>query len=434
MDRRRPGRRGFLKQGAALAGLAIPAGALIPGAVRVEAAADEIIDQNSTEAALYGRRSRFVTTVRNFEGQSHRDGMVVPKPDPTRRWVRAPTGESIGTLTPASLHYTMMHDYGIPDIDPTEHKLIIHGMVERELVFTVDDLKRMPFVSRHHFIECDGNRPNPNGKSVGETHGRMSCSEWTGVPLSYLLNEAGIKNGATWMISEGAEAGRHMKSLMLTKALDDVIVAYGQNGEPVRPDQGYPMRLLVPGFQGIESVKWLRRIKVVDQPYNAIRDDQPGYLTRDVDTDQTDFGPKSVITYPSGTQFLPSPGTYTISGLAWSGCGSVKKVEVSTDGGKTYQMATFAGPQYSKAFSRFYYVWKWDGKEAMLQSRCVDERGQIQPTEAEFAASWKMTRAEVYKYATRLGHCNWIMPWKVNGNGTVVNGLMPANFVDPHGG
>ena len=437
MNSKKRGRREFLQESAALAGLAvvpvhIAAGTTNAGGEAQASKPTDVNDPNSLDALLYGRRSRFVTTVRMIEGTSHPD-MRPPLPNPSRHETRTPVAEMVGIITPASLHYTMQHDYGIPDINPAEHKLMIHGMVDRQLAFTVDDLKRLPFVSRIHFVECDGNRPNPTGKSVTDTHGRMSCSEWTGVPLSVLLQEVGIKNGAKWIISEGAEAGKHQKSLPISKALDDVIVAYGQNGEPVRPDQGFPMRLIVPGFQGIENVKWLRRIKVADQPYHAYRDDLPGYRGRDPTTDSNDFGPKSVITFPSGTHQLPGRGSYVVSGLAWSGGGAIQKVEVSADGGKTYQEAQFAGPRLPKAFTRFYLPWRWNGEESVLQSRCVDERGQIQPTEAEFARYWGLTRAQLYQTMSSRGHCNWIQAWRVNADGRVTNGLPSlAAAVDAH--
>jgi sulfane dehydrogenase subunit SoxC len=439
MSPKKPGRRRFLKNGATLAGLALaPTGAALystsaSGSPLADAA--ERDDLNSIDAVLYGRRSRFVTTQRSIEGMSHPDVMP-PRPDPHRPSARTPVGELLGIITPTSLHFTTQHHYGIPDINPAEHKLIVHGMVERPLVFTVEELKRLPFVSRIHFLECIGNRPNPNGKSAADTHGRMGCSEWTGVPLSVLLREAGLKNGAKWIIAEGSEDGKHTKSVPLPKALDDVLVAYGQNGEPVRPDHGFPLRLVVPGFEGIYNVKWLRRIKVVDQPYVTFQE-HSRFLGPDPRSalNNFEFGPKSVITYPSGTHQLPARGPYVITGVAWSGGAVVRKVDVSTDGGKSYREAEIAGPKLMKAFTRFYVPWKWEGEEAVLQSRVVDEKGQVQPTEAEFAKYWGITRQEVYAaVSSRLGHCNWIQPWRVNRDGKVTNNLPPVGAVaDVHG-
>jgi sulfane dehydrogenase subunit SoxC len=435
------GRRRFLMNGASLAGLAMASSSAISlgeqpvlGQAPPLGAGNAIDEMNGIAWNLYGRRSRFVTTNRLIRTESHIDPLLrlQPMPNPHRPENLSPIDEQMGIITPSALHYTTNHYYGIPDIDPADHKLIIHGLVDRELVFTLDDLKRLPYITRIQFIECDGNRPNPNGNSVVQTHGRVSCSEWTGVPLSVLFNEAGIKNGASWIVAEGAEAGKHQMSVPLSRALDDVIVAYGQNGEPVRPDQGFPMRLLVPGVQGIINVKWLRRIKVTNQAYHGHRDDLNGYLQNPAVRD-TRFGPKSVITFPSANQRLPGPGFYVISGLAWSGGGAIRTVDVSTDGGKTYKTADIVGPRLPIAMTKFALPWRWGGEEAVLQSRCVDETGEVQPTEAEFARFWKLTRQQLYRQMTRLGHCNWIQPWRLSSNGLTTNGLEPVAEVADHG-
>lgn len=436
MSSRKSGRRRFLQKSVALAGLAAaPAGAILaPGTARAQNAGPSTSDLNSLDAVLYGRRSRFVTTVRSIEGMSHPD-RTPPRPNPYRPSARTPLGESVGIITPTSLHFTTQHNYGVPDINPTEHKLMIHGLVDRPLVFTIEELKRLPFVSRIHFLECVGNRPSPNGRTVSDTHGRMACSEWTGVPLSVLFREAGLKDGASWIIAEGSDGGKHTKSVPLRKALDDCLVAYGQNGEPVRPDHGFPLRLVVPGFEGIYNVKWLRRIKIVDEPYLTFQE-HSRFLGSNPRTqpDSYDFGPSSVITYPSGSHQLAGRGTHVISGLAWSGGGAVRRVEISTDGGKTYKEAELAGPVLPKAHTRFLLPWRWDGEEAVIQSRCTDERGQVQPTEAEFAKFWSFTRQQLYAtIQSQLGHCNWIQPWRVNRDGHVTNGLPPVGaVVDVH--
>ena len=433
------GRRRFLQKGAALAGLAVaPATAVlssppVEGAVETDATLDDI---NSTEAVLYGRRSPYANVVRRLEGSVSPENSP-PRPNPSRMGAKTPLGELTGIITPSSLHYTTQHFYGIPTIDPASHRLLIHGLVERPLSFSVDELKRLPFVSRVYFIECIGNRPNPQGRTAADTHGRAACSEWTGVPLSVLLNETGLKNTAKWLVAEGAEAGKHGKSVPIPKALDDVLVAFAQNGEAVRPDQGFPLRLVVPGFEGIYQVKWLRRIKVVDQPYLTFQESSR-FLHGDPKTqlDSYEFGPKSVITQPSGTHRLPGRGSYVISGLAWSGAGVVRKVDVSTDGGKTYVAAKLADTPLSKAFTRFYLPWTWDGEEAVLQSRCIDEKDQVQPSEEEFAKYWGFTRQQLYRASnTTVGHCNWIQAWKVNRNGDVTNGLPPVavTLTDMHG-
>ncbi len=430
MSGKQTSRRGFLKSGGAVAGLVAAPPALGLGGAAAAAQGPEVFDNNDLESVLYGRRSRFVTTTREVEGRSHYQTPRV-RPNPQRPSARTPLADLVGTITPTPLHFTTQHYYGIPDINPAEHSLMIEGLVDRPLVFTLDELRRFPFVSRAYFLECIGNRPNPRATTVTGTHGRMGCSEWTGVPLSVLLDEVGVQAGASWIIAEGADGGRHTKSVPLAKALDDVLVAYGQNGEPVRPDHGFPLRLVVPGFEGIYNVKWLKRIKLVDKPYLSFQE-HSRFLTPDPKTqrDSYDFGPNSVITRPSGEQQLQTSGMHVISGLAWSGGGRVSRVEVSTDGGATYREAELAGPVLPKAHTRFFLPWRWDGGEAVLQSRCLDERGQLQPTEAEYARYWNLTRGQLYgTIQSQLGYCNWIQPWKVAADGKVTNGLEPTDVV-----
>ena len=264
----------------------------------------------------------------------------------------------------------------------------------------MDELMRLPAVSRIHYIECVVNGPAARGKTLEQMHGMIACSEWTGVPLSVLLNEVGVRGGATWVLAEGAEATKLAATLPMGKAMDDVLVAYCQNGEPVRPHQGYPLRLVVPGFQGKYHVKWLKRIKVVDRPYLAYWEKHSYMKNRNLSIPglqhiygqegsyTLEQGPKSVITFPSGEQQLPSPGYYTITGLAWSGCGAVRRVEISTDGGRSWNDATIEEPVHRMALTRFTAPWTWNGGEAVLQSRCADERGQVQPSVAEFTNVW----------------------------------------------
>jgi sulfane dehydrogenase subunit SoxC len=326
----------------------------------------------------------------------------------------------VGSITPSSLHYVATHRGAfVPDIDPKEHRLMIHGMVDRPLVFTMDDLKRLPFVTRQHFIECAGNRAKPTHKTVQDTHGLTSSSEWTGVLLSELLKEAGVQKGASWIVAEGAEEVKGASSIPLGKAMDDCLVAYGQNGEAIRPQQGYPLRLLVPGFEGIFQTKYLRRIKVVEQYYMTYND--YGHISEDPRTAAlgNQIGPKSVITFPSGGQKLPGPGFYEISGLAWSGGGAIRGVEVSTDGGKTWKDAELRTPSHPMAHTRFGFHWKWDGKECELQSRCTDELGTVQPTRAQVAKYWNEPVDEVRVRGTD----NTVFPWRIASDGSVRNGL-----------
>jgi len=415
MGSKRPDRREFLKGGAALAG-GFTLGAVAPAIAQTPAgqtpAHGEFI-KGSKELIAYGERSRFVTSVRIPHGGR-------PSPDAFGLvfHVATPLQDSVGVITPSSLHYVATtRGSFIPDIDPREHRLLIHGMVDRPLTFTMEDLKRLPSVTRLHFIECAGNRSTPKAKNVQETHGMTSCAEWTGVLLSTLLKECGVKGGASWFVAEGAEEVKGASSMPLAKALDDVIVAYGMNGEPVRPQQGFPLRLLVPGFEGIFSTKYLRRIKLVDQYYMNYND--YGHLRQDAKETALGYqvGPKSVITFPSAGQQLPGKGFYEISGLAWSGGGVIRRVEVSTDGGRRWNDAEIRGTVARMAHTRFAYQWNWDGKETELQSRCFDELGQVQPSRAQVAKFFNVPLGEV------PGLDNTIQPWRIASDGSVKNGL-----------
>jgi DMSO/TMAO reductase YedYZ molybdopterin-dependent catalytic subunit/mono/diheme cytochrome c family protein len=269
--------------------------------------------------------------------------------------------------------------------------------VDRPLTFTMEDLKRLPSVTRLHFIECAGNRSSPRAKNVQETHGMVSCAEWTGVLLSTLLKECGLKGSAKWFVAEGAEEVKGASSMPIAKAMDDCIIAYGMNGEPVRPQNGFPLRLMVPGFEGIFHTKWLQRIKIVDRYYLNYNDF--GHLDQDAKVAALDYqiGPKSVITFPSGDQRLPGKGFYEISGLAWSGGGAIKLVEVSTDGGKKWNKAEFKGTPQRMAFTRFGYQWNWDGNATEILSRCTDELGQAQPTRTQIAKYWNQPYDQTFR-------------------------------------
>ena len=243
---------------------------------------------------------------------------------------------------------------------------MFHGLVDRPLTFTMDDLKRLPSVTRLHFLECAGNRSTPKAKTVQESHGMTSCAEWTGVLRSTRLKEAGVKGSASWFVAEGAEEVKGASSMPVGKAMDDVLVAYGMNGEAVRPQQGFPLRLVVPGFEGIFSTKYVRRIKLVDRYYMNYND--YGHLRQEENEVALGYqvGPKSVITYPSGGQLLAGRGFYEIRGLAWSGGGAIRKVEVSTDGGKRWKDAVIQGTAARMAHTRFTSPWTWDGNQTEL--------------------------------------------------------------------
>ena len=411
MKTRSSNRRDFLKSGAGVGGALLvgaDSGNAAPNPQSAQPDAAQPAPDDPTKvpgvpARPYGERSRFERILRTPSPQGTSSG--------------TPLQDLTGIITPSSLHFER-HHAGVPDIDPRRHRLLIHGMVDRPLILTMDELKRFPSVSRIYFMECSGNGyRRKGGRTVQEAHGLVSCAEWTGVALSLLLSEAGVQQGAGWIVAEGSDAAKMTRSIPLTKAMNDVLVAYGQNGEALRPEQGYPVRLFVPGWEGNICVKWLRRIKVVDQPYMT-REETSKYtdLMPDGKARQFTFemDPKSLITFPSGGQKLPGPGFYEISGLAWSGRGAIRRVEVSVDGGRIWQDARLQSPVLPIAFTRFRFGWKWDGAEVVLQSRCTDEHGDVQPVLEDLVRA----RGENWGY-----HFNPIQGWKVSADGSVHNAL-----------
>ena len=405
-----PSRRRFLKRLVAL-GAAFVAGAErpAPGQVPSPPAPDEPWKVLGGPVRPYGERSRFE--------HATREKSLRLNPD-ERGGNLTPLDESLGIITPSELHFEVQRG-GVPDIDPRKHRLMIHGMVERPVILTLEEIRRLTSVSRIYFLECAGNTQEewrrPTMKGVQGTHGLTSCSEWTGVPLSVMLREAGVQKGATWIVAEGADASGNERSIPMAKAMDDILVAYGQNGEALRPENGYPLGLVVPGWEGNVSVKWLRRIKVVDKPFMT-RMESTAYAILMPDGTARRFTfvmeAKSVITFPSGGQRLPDPGFYEITGLAWSGRGFVRRVEISTDGGRTWRSAKLQEPVLRFAHTRFRAPWRWDGREAVLQSRCTDETGYVQPTLAELV--------KVRGLNSRF-HNNGIQSWKVAADGSVHN-------------
>ena len=412
------GRRRFIKRGVALTGLAAAGGI---GAANAQTGHSGAAAIPAKDLEAYGERSHYVTSARLFPPPFNQNpfGLIAH--------LYTPLQDSMGIITPSSLHYTMGHvGFYVPDINPEQHRLMIHGMVDRPLLLSMADLKRFPSVTRIHYLECNNNKPMPQYKTVQRSTGLTSCSEWTGVPLSLLLKEAGVHNGANWIIAEGVEDNKGTMSLPMAKAMTDMLVAYGQNGEPVRPQNGFPLRLLVPGFEGLCNVKWLRRIKVVDQLYMTYNEFARFTSVNPKSVKPVPFiqGPKSVITFPSGEQQLPERGHYQITGLAWSGGGAIRKVEVSTDGGKTWKNAEIQSAIHRMAHTRFGMDWQWDGDECVLMSRCTDDLGQIQPTAAEFARFFNETTEALFAQSLAMvGHNNYILPWKVDRDGKVQNGL-----------
>ncbi|HEV2977979.1 MAG TPA: sulfite dehydrogenase [Casimicrobiaceae bacterium] len=329
---------------------------------------------------------------------------------------RTPLGALDGIITPNGLFYERHHG-GVPVIDPTQHRLMLHGMVRTPIVFTVEDLRRFPSVSKIYFLECSGNPvyTKPYGKTASDLVGLLSCGEWTGVALKTLLDEAGVSTGAKWVMAEGADAAAMTRSIPIDKCLDDALVVYGQNGERLRPEQGYPLRLILPGFEGNMNVKWLRRLKVTDAPVYS-REETSKYTDLLPNGKAREFTfymeAKSIITSPSGEQRIPSPGFVEIRGIAWSGHGRIIRVDVSVDGGKNWAEASLQEPVLTRALTRFRYPWHWDGKPTVIQSRAVDETGYVQPTFADLLNE----RGDNSFY-----HNNAVQAWRVAANGEVSN-------------
>ncbi|MDI9880511.1 sulfite dehydrogenase [Flectobacillus longus] len=333
---------------------------------------------------------------------------------------RSPLQDFYGFITPSDLHFERHHG-GVPLIDPQKHELIIHGLVEKPLKFSLADLKRFPSVSRIAFLECSGNfRTGKETMTPQEIAGLTSQSEWTGVKLATLFREVGVKPSAKWFLAEGGDSAVMTRSIPVAKGWEDAIIAYGQNGEPVRPEQGFPFRLFLPGWEGNTSVKWLRRIELSDEPFmtreetskytEAIKDGKIRMFSFDIDA-------RSIITFPSFPQSIEK-GWIEIKGLAWSGRGKVLKVEVSTNAGKTWQVANIQEPVLDKAHVRFRYLWKWNGEETEIMSRVTDETGYTQPT---FQQLVEARGSEMGGY-----HLNPITAWQIKKDGRVL--LKPENL------
>ncbi len=327
-----------------------------------------------------------------------------------------PLQDLTGTITPADLHFER-HHAGIPLIDPARHTLLIHGLVGTPLMLTVEELRRFPQVTRTYFIECSGNgraayrEPKPD-MTPQKVAGLVSTTEWTGVPLTVLLNEAGATRDATWLLAEGSDACVLTRSIPMRKALDDALVVWAQNGEPLRPEQGFPLRLLLPGWEGNTSVKWLRRLELGTRAWmtrwetSKYTDPLPDGTARQF---SFDMDAKSVITAPAFPQVL-AKGWWPVTGLAWTGRGMITRVEVSTDGGQAWHDAALSPTGATKAPVRFTHMWEWDGRASVLLSRATDETGYVQPTRAALI--------KVRGIGTDF-HFNPIVGWKVAADGHV---------------
>jgi len=403
------GRRKFLARGAAL----VSGAAMLKGAGAEGLAGEAWERVYGAGFTRYGQPSRFEQAVGRYIAQPY--GEMAPGSGSAL----CPIEALDGIITPTSVHFIRSHS-GSPDIDPKLHRLYIHGLVERPLRFSVDALSRYPMTTRIYFIECSGNSlraltAQPAQVPAGGMHGNVSCNEWTGVPLRVLLEEAGVQPQAKWLLAEGADSAHMSRSVPLEKALDDALIALYQNGERLRPEHGYPVRLLLPGWEGNMSVKWLRRIKLTDGPTHT-KDETSKYTDPLPDGRALQFtyemGVKSVITRPSSTMQLAGTGFHEISGIAWSGAGRIRRVEVSTDGGQTWAEAALTGAERAKALVRFRHPWQWKGAAAVLQSRATDEKGSVQPARRE----WQARFAPDIRF-----HNNSIVSWAVGTDGSVKN-------------
>lgn len=410
---------------AVIAGAAITASATL--LKKLPAGADEQAPQATPSAGAHAPTAPPLSTV---------DPTTVPGTPTSATSVRSPfenpgrtptgvlTGASLtphqdltGTLTPADLVFERHHS-GVPAIDPRKYKLVVHGLVDHNMTFTLDDLKRFPSVTRVYFLECSGNgraayrdpKPEMTPQAID---GMCSNGEWTGVALGSILREAGVKRSATWLLAEGGDAAKLSRSIPIEKAFDDAIIAYAFNGEALRPSVGYPARLLLPGYEGNTCIKWLRRLKLIDQP-NMSKDETSKYTDPLISGVARQFSfvmdAKSIITTPSFPKTI-EPGWHEISGVAWTGRGKIARVEVSTDGSQTWTDAELQEPVLSKAYTRFRQMWQWNGNAATIMSRATDQTGYVQPTRALFES----TRGKGTDY-----HYNYIRAWNVGRDGKVV--------------
>ncbi len=415
-------RRRFLSHGMAVAGSTLAAGVAASAATAM--AAPLVIPESNKStgkpmpATEYGLPSKFEKHV-----VRRRTDVFVNRQN-WSDWSMTPLQHQPGIITPNGLIFER-HHAGTPDIDPATHRLVVHGLVKQPLSFSMDDLARYPSVSRFYFHECSGNGLTdwlkPASNTVQQTHGLLSGVLWTGVLVSTLLEEAGIDPKAKWALFEGADGSAHIRSIPIEKLLDDAMIVYAMNGEALRPENGYPVRAVMPGWEGNTSVKWLRRIKLGEEPWH-FRSETARYTDPMPEGKWRQFSMvmecKSVITSPSGGQAMKGPGFYEVTGLAWSGAGKVRHVDVSFDGGKNWREAKLEEPIMDKCLTRFKIGWNWEGGPAVLMSRAVDSTGYVQPSVQDL----QKTRAIV----GFVQHHNAIQPWIVSAKGEVSNGIGKA--------
>jgi sulfane dehydrogenase subunit SoxC len=409
-------RRLLSAAGLAGAGVALSRGASAAGAAKPDPAITEVQDWqrylgDGIDKRPYGMPSKFEKHV------IRRDvSWLTASAESSVNFT--PLHELDGIITPSGLCFERHHG-GVAEIDPAKHRLMINGLVEKPLVFTMDDIRRMPRTSRIYFLECAANSgmewrgAQLNGCQF--THGMVHNVMYTGVPLKLLLDEAGLRPNAKWLMLEGGDASGMNRSLPLEKALSDVLLAFAMNGEALRPEQGYPLRAVIPGWEGNLWVKWLRRIEVGDQPWQT-REETSKYtdLLADGRSRKHTFvmDAKSVVTNPSPQAPLRYRGRNVLSGFAWSGRGTVKRVDVSLDGGRNWRTARIDGPVLDKSLTRFYLDFDWNGEELMVQSRAMDSTGYVQPAKDELRK---------IRGVNSIYHNNGIQTWLVHGNGESEN-------------
>ena len=408
------GRRGFLRQAFAMAAAA-------PVAVVAQSRGDPAI----LELPEHTRGLGQPVGARPYGAPSQHEKNLQRRESPGLTRVGAssvsfaPLQGLFGIITPNGLHFERHHQ-GWWDIDPHNHRLMVMGLVKSPKVYTMDDLMRLPAVSRMHFIECGANTGMEWGNvavpTVQYTHGMLSCCEFTGVLLSTLLDDCGFdRKAAKFVLAEGADGSSLTRTIAMERALDDVMVAWAMNGEMLRPENGYPLRLVAPGLQGVSWVKWLRRLEVGDQPW-AAKDEALHYVDLMPDGRHRQYSSiqecKSVITSPSGGQTLLDKGFHNVTGLAWSGRGKVKRVDVSFDGGRNWKTARLESPVLPKCLTRFNIDWAWNGGEAILQSRAIDDTGYVQP---------KINQLRAVRGTRSIYHNNAIQSWKLGESGEVSN-------------
>lgn len=409
-------RRSFLKNGLAMLGAA----GAVAGAGRLAAA--EAVSPPGVPAWTRSLGPGVVTNPYGspspFESHVKRRTVDWLTADKIASISFTPLADLKGIITPSGVVFERYHA-GLPAVDPNVHKLMIHGMVDRPIILSMDDLMRFPSVSMIRFLECPANGGMEwRGAQMDRlqfSHGMLSCCEWTGVLLSTLLAEVGVQKGANWILAEGADGAHMSRSIPMDKALDDALIVYAQNGEALRPEQGYPVRLINPGWEGNTCVKWLRRLEIGDKPWYH-REETSKYTDLMPDGSAREFTfvqeCNSVITNPSPEKPLTKPGKLWVEGLAWSGRGKIKQVDVSFDGGVNWRPARFTSTVLPRALTRFGVEWDWNGNPALLQSRAIDETGYVQPTYGQLR--------EV-RGTSSIYHKNAIHTWKLNSDGSVAN-------------